>query len=364
MDATALYKSAFEKSPAALASAPGRVNLMGEHTDYNDGLVLPVPLTQKTEVAVGPSPYEGLTVVSANQPDRIWRPWGEAAKGHWSDYILGTLSVFFAETGSRPQGLNMAVRSDVPMGAGLSSSASLEIAVLRAAGALYSLPLPAWSMAHWARKAENDYVGVPCGLMDQAVIALGRPGTAGLIDMRALSYEAVPLPAEARFLVIHSGLARRLSDGSYADRLAECREAAARYRLKSLRDLSLGGLSADDCGDTPARRARHVVTENIRVQHMAEALRTGDLERAGRLMLESHASQRDDYAVSRPEIDALVDKATSSGALGARLTGGGFGGAIVVLCTPGDTDRLSGVLCADEGGQTRPHLIARLGGDA
>ena len=321
-----------------IASAPGRVNLIGEHTDYNGGYVLPTALPQET------------CVLLARRADRIVRAWSvdvgtppaeyeigaETRTRSWVDYVQG-VTWALRERGANIEGVDMLVSSNVPIGKGLSSSASLEIAVARALRALFQLPFDDVEIAMIAHRAETDFVGAPVGIMDQMVCSLGDASTALFLDAWTRAFEKVPIPADIELGVIDSGIAHSHASGEYRTRRRECEDAAALLQVEKLRDLTLNDLSR--IGNLPAplnRRARHVVTENARVLLAVEALRRKDAQTLGRLFLESHASMRDDFEVSLPDIDRLVDiTASDAHAYGSRLTGGGFGGAIVVLCHRG-----------------------------
>ena len=233
--------------------------------------------------------------------------------------------------GANLPGLSLTIESTVPMGAGVSSSAALEVATLKSVRALLGLEIDDVEIALLAQRAEGEFVGVPCGIMDQMIASLGRPGEALLIDTRDLSRRPVPLPQDHLFAVLHSGSAHKLSESGYADRRRDCAEAARRLGVETLREVEPVDDRIAALHEPLRRRVRHVLTENARVLAMARAMPAREIERIGRLMLESHASQRDDFEVSIPEIDALVAGAMRHGAIGARLTGGGFGGSIVAL---------------------------------
>ena len=331
-DAQALFRDAFGADAAVATYAPGRVNLLGEHTDYNGGLVLPMPLSLGTAVAFGRGGAPGtLEAASASFKGTHTRGLKEAPADHWTDYVLGSLREVDG-TGNGTAGLRIAVAANLPAGAGLSSSAALEVATIRAAAALLGQDLDPVDVAQRARRAENSYVGMPCGIMDQFAVSVGTPGNALFLDTRRLEHRAVPLPAEASIVIVHSGVAHKLTDDGYATRVAECNAACQALGVNMLSDLGpedtdrINALAAPLDG-----RARHIVTENDRVQRAVQALADGKAGEFARLMVESHASQRDDYAVSVPEVDELVAGALELGAQGARLTGGGFGGSIVAL---------------------------------
>ncbi len=312
------------------AEAPGRVNLLGEHTDYNEGFVLPMPLEQVTRVFAARA--DGVVEAYAETFDeRLARKMGQPREGTWLDYVAGCVWAL-AQEGIHVPGARFRIQRGVPPGAGLASSAALEVAVLRALRTLYAIPLDDLRLALIAHRAEVEYVGVRCGVMDQIAASLGRAGQALFLDTRSLQCEWVPIPAGYRFVVVDSGVPRRLAEADYNRRRAECEEAAANLGVRALRDLTPGDLERITRLPEPlGRRARHVVSENARVLAGVEALRSGDVRTFGRLMIESHRSLRDDYEVSTVELDRLVALAMERGALGARLTGAGFGGSVVAL---------------------------------
>lgn len=319
--------------------APGRVNLIGEHTDYNGGFVLPAAIPQRTRARL--RPREDLRVVARSA--KVGRPneesyelGHEARRGTWIDYVQGVTAVLQSE-GHGLRGCDIEIVSDVPIGSGLSSSAALEIAVTRAFREACALDLPDVRMAVLARRAENEFVGAPVGIMDQMACTFADAHTALFLDTRTLEYRRVPIPSTAELFVINSGVAHNHAAGDYRTRRAECQEAARRLGVRELRDCTLVDLPR--LAELPAplsRRARHVITENLRVHETVAALASGDLRRVGQLFNESHASMRDDFAVSVPEIDRLVALAVDrEEVFGARLTGGGFGGSIVALTQRG-----------------------------
>ncbi|MBP2314370.1 galactokinase [Azospirillum soli] len=314
----------------ASARAPARANLLGEHTDYNDGFVLPTPLPYFTTVTVAPGNQAGMIeAFAARFGQTLVRPLDAPRQGDWLDYPLGCVTILRA-AGIEVPALRLTIESDIPMGAGISSSAALEVATLRALRRWLDLPLDDEKIALLGQRAESEYVGMPCGIMDQMVSSLGTPGQALFLDTRSLAHRLVALPSSHQLAVVHSGVTHKLTEGGYRQRRSECERAAAALGVPSLRDIN--DLSRIDGLPEPLNhRAHHVVTENRRVLDGVAALERGDVAAFGQLMVESHASQRDDYAVSVPEIDALVDSALHHGALGARLTGGGFGGCIVAL---------------------------------
>jgi galactokinase len=326
------YEDRFGEPPEALAFAPGRVNLLGEHTDYNGGCVLPMPLSLGTAMALGRGGAPGrLRLASDSFPGEEERGIGEPASGAWSDYVLGCANVGATDLAARA-GLRAMIASNLPVGAGLSSSAAIEVCTLRALAALAGAALDPVDAARAARGVENDFVGMPCGVMDQFAVSVGRIGQALFLDTRDLTHRDVALPPGYRVAVIHSGVSHKLTDDGYATRVDECARASAALGAAFLCDLGPADLDRVSALESPLdRRARHVITENLRVHDAVDRLAAGDARGFARLMIDSHASQRDDYAVSVPEVDALVDAALRLGAEGARLTGGGFGGSIVAL---------------------------------
>ncbi len=330
---TAAYQAHFGLAPEVATSAPGRVNLLGEHTDYNGGFVLPMALRGLgVAIAMGRGPAPGvIEAYSDTFHDAETRNITDGKEGRWSDYVLGCLKAV-AEADVAETGLRIALITTLPMGAGLSSSAALEVASLRAVTELYGKEMTPEEIAIQARAVENDFVGMPCGIMDQFASSVGEPGNALFLDTRTLDHSPAPSPAGASFLILHSGVSHQLTEDGYATRVAECNAACEALGIALLSDLGPDDLPRlDGIDDLLARRTRHVITDNQRVIDGLAALNAGDSEEFGRLMTSSHASQRDDYQITVPETDALVEAALDAGALGARQTGGGFGGSIVIL---------------------------------
>jgi galactokinase len=320
--------------PRVRADAPGRVNLIGEHTDYNDGFVLPAALPLRTSVELTVRPDDLVRAWSAefaDHPPVAFRLNVDTMAGDWVDYVRGMVRVLADRGVSR--GFDARIASRVPVGSGLSSSAALLVALGRAMREAFGLAIDDLELAVLARKAETDFVGAPVGIMDQMACSLADTSGALFIDTRTMEYTRVPLPPEAALLVIDSGVRHSHATGEYRTRRDECRRAAAALDVACLRDVGESDLAAIDRLPHPLnRRARHVVTENARVHATVAALGAGDLAEVGRLFLASHASMRDDFEVSIPAVDALVERAARArGVYGARLTGGGFGGAIVAL---------------------------------
>ena len=332
------FADVFGRAAESTASAPGRVNLLGEHTDYHEGFVLPAPIPQRTHAAVAARDDRMVRAWSAGAGTRIeqYAIGAETAGRGWLDYVQG-LTVALARMRIDLPGFDLHLTSSVPIGGGVSSSAALEISVLRALRARFALALDDVALAKAGRAAENDFVGAPVGIMDQMAASIGRDGEVLFLDTRTLAAERLPLPRTIDLVVIDSGVTHRHAGGDYAARRRESFAAAARLGVPFLRDAgieSLPRLAAMD--PLLARRARHVITENQRVLDAVAALRRGDVAAVGRLMNESHASMRDDYQTSTPEIDLLVDIARAyEPVFGARLTGGGFGGSIVAIVSAG-----------------------------
>jgi galactokinase len=326
------FQDLFDTSPTVRAAAPGRVNLIGDHTDYNGGWVLPAAIPQQTKVELARASGTRVRVWTSSFTDSVaeYSLSHEHPDGSWVDYVKG-MTVVLRDAGVTG-GFALRIESDVPPGGGLASSAALEIAVGRALRDAFTLPLNDIELAVAARRAENEFVGAPVGIMDQMACSLASESTALFLDTRSLEFERVALPDDAVPVVIDSGLTHRHAGGGYIQRRRECEEAAARLGVPELRDLPAGFTADGLLSPTLARRVRHVITENERVHLTVAALRAGDLVRAGALFADSHRSLRDDYEVSLPALDQLVELAShQQGVFGARLTGGGFGGAIVAL---------------------------------
>jgi galactokinase len=331
--AAALFQSAYRARPAAGASAPGRVNLIGEHTDYNGGPVLPLALERRTAVVCGPG--DGWTFVSAtdDRPDRRYVE--ERMAGRWSDYLVGVVREL-AERGAAPSGAQVAVATSVPIGAGLSSSAALTVAAAKAISTFAGRRLSPAVLADVAYRAEYHQVGVRCGRMDQTIAAHARAGTALLFDTATGGLRLVPFPG--RLWIVETGVSHKLTGGELNERRRECEAALACCRERWPGLASLAALPPEDLpaaeGRLPpplARRVRHVVTETARTRSAAQALAAGELEALGAILVAGHRSLRDDYESSCPEADRIVDTAVAAGAWGARLTGAGWGGAVLVL---------------------------------
>jgi len=325
------FKKTFGIPPLITASAPGRVNLIGEHTDYNGGAVLPAALPQRVHIALARQPHATITISSSRFDAKIERPIGDARRGDWTDYAIGALAKA-SERGWLEGGLLIQIDSDVPDGAGVSSSAALITAILRAAAEIGQVETNAVSIAQHARAVENDYIGMPCGIMDQMAVGLADHGKALALDTQSLDFEVIDIPQDWRFVVIHSGVRRELADGRYKSRFEECQAAAEHLGAKMLCHLDAAQIAAMSAlPENLRKRTQHVTSEHQRTIEATAAMKIGDLQSFARLMNESHRSYAQDFEASTPEIDALVQDALKSGAKGARLTGGGFGGCIVAL---------------------------------
>lgn len=333
------FAETFGGAPDLVARAPGRVNLIGEHTDYNDGFVLPAAISLHSLVAVRQREDRQINVMAADLGGAVSSfaldgPITADAAQPWSDYVRGMIAAFRA-AGHELCGADLVIAGNVPQGSGMSSSASVCVATGTALAALADIAIEPTDIALLAQAAENDFVGTRCGIMDQLASARGMAGHALLIDCRSLECRPAPIPHELAILIVHSGVTRGLVEGHYNQRRAQCEEAAAMLGVPALRDATPALLEAASERLDPLvhARARHVITENLRTLASAEALATGDLAALGALMAASHASMRDDFAITVPAIDALQAElqALIGENGGARMTGGGFGGAVVAL---------------------------------
>ncbi len=350
---SASFAAHFGGAPELVVQAPGRVNLIGEHTDYNDGFVLPCAINFHTLVAGQARPDRRVRVMAADYGGQLDEfsldePITPRADAPWANYVRGVVQMLMAQ-GLSLKGADLAVAGNVPQGAGLSSSASLEVAVAQFFKSLCGLDqLSPTDLALIGQRAENQFVGCNCGIMDQLISARGQAGHALLIDCRTLDLSAVPLPPDMAVMIIHSRIQRGLVESEYNTRRAQCEQAAAHYGVKALRDLSPQQLEAGAAGLDPVtyRRARHVVTENQRTLAAAQALADHDLPLLGQWMAQSHASMRDDFEITVSAIDALValTQAAVGPQGGARMTGGGFGGCVVALMPVAQVARVRSVI--------------------
>lgn len=342
------FEEIFGEPPATLIRAPGRVNLIGEHTDYNDGFVLPMAIDRAVWIALRRRD-DRRVILHSND-------FGQTAGFHldqlrpesagWVEYIKGIAHVLQVE-GYDLHGWEGVIAGDVPIGAGLSSSAAVEMAAARAFAALGGWPWSATAMAKAGQRAENEWIGVNSGIMDQMISAAGQAGHALLIDCRTLETQPVPLPDDVAVVVLDTMTRRGLVDSAYNERRSQCERAGAALGVPALRDANMDLLHRRlaDLDPVVARRARHVISENERVLDAAGAMRRGDAAAMGLLMNESHASMRDDFEISRAEMDTMVKLAQAQpGCYGARMTGGGFGGAAVALVRAAGVDTFAAAI--------------------
>jgi galactokinase len=319
--------------------APGRVNLIGEHTDYNDGFVMPAAIDFSTWAAIAPRADDRLALYSENFAEQVEFALSDAQpRRHWSDYPHG-VAVMVQRAGHQLRGANVLLRGEVPLGAGLSSSAAIEVATSYALLQIAGIEVDRRELAQLCQRAENEFVGTRCGIMDQFISCHGQANQALLLDCRSLEYKLLPLPAQVRLVICNTMVKHELASGEYNVRRAEC-EAGVRHLaqtlpdVRALRDVTMEALvqHGSELPEVILRRCRHVVSENARVLAAATALEDGDLEIFGQLMGESHRSLRDDYEVSCAELDLMVELANKiTGVYGARMTGGGFGGSTINL---------------------------------
>jgi len=334
------FQRSYQTRPS-LFRAPGRVNLIGEHTDYNDGFVMPAAIGFYTWIAAGARPDRTLHVHSGEFHETIDLSLDSLAgppRKHWSDFVRGVAAVLESR-GLHLSGANLIIQGQVPMGAGLSSSASLEVATGLALLATSQVEVPQLELVKICQRAEHEYVGTRCGIMDQFIAVFASSGHALMIDCRSLDFQSLSIPDDARLVICNSMVKHVLASGEYNRRRAECEAGVKVFRnhspnVQALRDVTMADLATHkaELTDVVYRRCRHVISENQRVLDAAEALRASDLSRFGRLMYESHRSLQKDYEVSCDELDLLVEIASScGGVLGSRMTGGGFGGCTITL---------------------------------
>ena len=340
-DAINAFRQRFGCSPEWIVAAPGRVNLIGEHTDYNDGFVLPAAITRATAIAAGPRNDNRFEIFSKNFQSSATVPLNNLVpqrRSSWTNYIAG-VALLFKEQGIGIRGANLCINGNIPRGSGLSSSASLEIAAAYALQSMNDFAYPALEMIKLCQRAENEFVGVRCGIMDQFISCLGKKDHALMIDCRSLEFKHVPFPSGVRLLVLDTGVKRALASSAYNTRRDECTDGVKTLSsvlpgIRMLRDVTPGDLGRNEgmLNPTIRRRCKHVVTENARVLQSVHALTAGDLSEFGKLMYDSHLSLQHDYEVSCAELDIMVDIcAEAEGVYGARMTGAGFGGCAVCL---------------------------------
>lgn len=347
----AAFQGRFGQSPTWIVRAPGRVNMIGEHTDYNDGFVMPLAINRAVWIALRPRSDRQVVIHSADFEQTAEFSLDQLAKDQpgWVEYLKG-VAWSLQDAGLKLSGWEGALMGDVPQGAGLSSSAALEMATARAFAAVGSLEWDPVAMAKLGQKAENRWVGVNCGIMDQLISAAGQAKHALLIDCRSLEGRAVPFPADTAVVILDTATRRGLVDSAYNERRAQCEAAAMHFHVRALRDVDMARFEAEAAGLDPVtrRRAQHVITENQRTLDAATAMSEGDAARLGELMVQSHASLRDDYEVSSDALNAIVDSALAHPACyGARMTGAGFGGCAVALIDRGAADGFAAMTSAD-----------------
>ena len=351
---TELFVTTFDAEPEFYFQAPGRVNLIGEHTDYNDGFVLPCAIDYQAMIAGTPRDDNKIVATAASFDGQVCEftlelPIEPSKEASWSNYLRGVVMALMGR-GHSLRGANIAITGNVPRAAGLSSSASLEVAFGLAITRMSGLEVSLAELALVGQEAENKFVGVNCGIMDQMISACGKKDHAMLLDCRSLDTRSVAIPADAAVVIINSNHKRGehgLLDSEYNTRRAQCEEVAEHFNVKALRDATIEMLETHKAGlnEVAYRRARHVITENNRTLEAAEVLSRGDLQRMGELMEESHISMRDDFEITVPAIDTIVDivKEVIGKEGGVRMTGGGFGGCVVALAPE---DRVDGIKAA------------------
>lgn len=331
---TTAFSHQYGNDPAFIVRAPGRVNLIGEHTDYNEGFVLPMAIDRALWIALRPRSDRRILLHSVDFDTPADFSLGDIQHGvGWTEYVKGIAWVL-QKAGYLVNGWEGILAGDVPIGAGLSSSAALELALLKAFWAVSPWDWDGAAMARLGQQADHEWVGIQSGIMDQMISAEGKAGQALLIDCRSLETRLVPLPEGMRVIVLDTATRRGLVDSTYNELVGQCRTAAAQFGVPALRDVSIETFEAhsSQLDETTRRRARHVITENERTLQAAEAMQRGDAVALGRLMDASHASLRDDYEVSSKELNVMVEIAREQpGCFGARMTGAGFGGCAVVL---------------------------------
>jgi len=344
---TDIFQTAFGVSPMQSGFTPGRVNLIGEHTDYNGGMVLPTALNQGLSLSLTPRSDDVVRIVSDKfEGGIVERNLSQREADNWSDAVLGAI-IYANKAGLLTGGVDVGIATNLPMGAGLSSSAATIVGLLKLARSAAGSDMSDTDIAVLARRVENEFIGVPCGIMDQMAVAIARPGQALALDTKSLDYEVVDLPKDYHMAVIHSGVFRRLTEGRYKERKEECDVVKARLGHNDICLISeaefdtLVGLP-----DHIIRRARHCMTEHKRTFKAVKLLQNNDMQPFGNLMAESHISMRDDFEITVPQIDAIVEDAMKFGAIGARMTGGGFGGCIVACVKNEDLNAMNEQLFA------------------
>jgi galactokinase len=350
VDTIQRFRHLYGEEPEILVTAPGRVNLLGEHTDYNKGFVFPVAIDRQIIIAAGPRRDEMLSLHSVDFQHSLRIPLDKNTfdEGElWSNYPKGVARVF-RDRGYLKTGANFCIRGNIPIAVGLSSSAAMEVASAIAFRFLDGVNLSALELALLAQQSEIEFVGVQCGIMDQFVSVMGKKGHALFLDCLTMKHEYIPFPANVQLVICDTGVKRELARSSYNQRRAECDEAVRQLAVRNPSVASLRDVSPEEFKDLeraltliPAKRARHVISENQRVLRGVRAMKNNDLDEFGRLMVESHASLKNDFEVSSRELDVFVDVATRvDGVFGARMTGGGFGGCGICIVAEDSIDEL------------------------
>lgn len=330
-----IFESEFGYSPELTDFTPGRINLIGEHTDYNGGLVLPTAIPLGLNISIGRRDDDQFRITSHGFKGIFEGNLSNKVSDHWSDYARGAV-LFSNKHGMHKGGADIAIQTSLPHGAGLSSSAAITVGILKLLRDLSKATLNDVKISQIARSVENDFIGVPCGIMDQMAVALATPKQALRIDTDSLDYDIIDIPATHHMAVVHSGKFRRLNEGRYKERKEECDAVKAVLGRNDICKMTNTDFETiKHLPDHVQRRARHCATEHQRTQAAATALSNQDMTRFAELMNESHISMRDDFEMSVPEVDTVVESAVACGAMGARLTGGGFGGCIVA-CVEAD----------------------------
>jgi galactokinase len=356
------FQEQFNAAPRYIVRAPGRVNLIGEHTDYNDGFVLPMAIDRATWIALSPRSDGHVQVHSLDMNQTVEFSLTQMANedAGWAEYVRG-VAWALSGAGFDVRGWNGVMAGDVPVAAGLSSSAALELATARAFATVAGFDWQPAEMARLAQRAENEWVGMNCGIMDQMISAAGVAGTALLIDCRSLETENVPLPPETVVVVLDTATRRGLVDSAYNERRSQCETAAKFFGVTALRDVTLADFErrAGELDDVTRRRARHVISENERTLKAAEVMRAGDAVTLGHLMNASHTSLRDDFEVSSEALDQMVACAQGHAACyGARMTGAGFGGCAVALVRADQADAFAAAVavCYTQAANIQPNI--------
>ena len=344
---TDIFQTAFGAAAQQSGFTPGRVNLIGEHTDYNGGMVLPTALSQGLSLFLTPRSDDRVRIVSDKfDGEIVERKLSQSATEDWSDYVLGAI-IYANKAGLLSGGADVGIVTTLPMGAGLSSSAATVVGLLKLARDAAGQDKSDTEIAVLARRVENEFIGVPVGIMDQMAVAIATPGQALALDTKSLDFDLVDMPEDYHMAVIHSGVYRQLNEGRYKERKEECDAVKAELGhddiclISDAEFASLSGLPAHI-----QRRARHCMTEHRRVKLAIKSFNANDMVAFGNLMVESHISMRDDFEITVPQLDAIVEDAVKFGALGARMTGGGFGGCIVACVKNVDLETMNAQLFA------------------